>query len=59
MLTTEELNEGFKIGDWEVLPLQGVLRRGDEEIKPMPKPFAVLMALAKRDGNLIYFEGSS
>jgi len=53
MLTTEELNEGFNLGEWEVLPLQGVLRRGDEEIKPMPKPFAVLMALAKRDGNLI------
>ena len=53
MLTTEELNEGFDLGEWEVLPLQGVLRRGDEEIKPMPKPFAVLMALAKRDGNLI------
>jgi len=53
MLTTEELNEGFNLGEWEVLPLQGVLRRGEEEIKPMPKPFAVLMALAKRDGNLI------
>jgi len=53
MLTTEELNEGFDLGEWEVLPLQGVLRRGEEEIKPMPKPFAVLMALAKRDGNLI------
>jgi DNA-binding winged helix-turn-helix (wHTH) protein/TolB-like protein len=53
MLTTEQLNEGFDLGEWEVLPLQGVLRRGDEEIKPMPKPFAVLMALAKRNGNLI------
>jgi DNA-binding winged helix-turn-helix (wHTH) protein/TolB-like protein/TPR repeat protein len=53
MLTTEELNEGFNLGEWEVLPLQGMLRRGEEEIKPMPKPFAVLMALAKRDGNLI------
>ena len=53
MLTTEELNEGFNLGEWEVLPLQGLLRRGDEEVRPMPKPFKVLMALAKRDGNLI------
>jgi DNA-binding winged helix-turn-helix (wHTH) protein/TolB-like protein len=53
MPTTAELNGGFNLGEWEVLPLKGVLRRGDEEIKPMPKPFAVLMALAKRNGNLI------
>ena len=53
MPTIEELNGGFNLGDWEVLPLKGVLRRGDEEIRPMPKVFAVLLALAKRGGNLI------
>ena len=53
MATIEELNGGFNLGEWEVLPLKGVLRRGDEEVRPMPKVFAVLLALAKRDGNLI------
>ena len=40
------------MGDWEVLPGKGVLRRGDQEERPEPKVFAVLIALAKRDGNL-------
>jgi DNA-binding winged helix-turn-helix (wHTH) protein/tetratricopeptide (TPR) repeat protein len=53
MLTEEELQDGFRIGDWEVLPGKGVLRRGDHENKPEPKVFAVLMALAKRDTNLV------
>lgn len=53
MLTEEELQDGFYIGDWEVLPGKGVLRRGDDEDKPEPKVFAVLLALAKRDTNLV------
>ncbi len=52
MPTTEDLFAGFTIGDWEVLPGKGVLRRGDQEERPEPKVFAVLIALAKRDGNL-------
>ena len=53
MPTTEELYGGFNLGDWEVLPAQGVLRRGEEEIHPEPRVFAVLLALAKRDRNLV------
>jgi len=53
MPTTEELNRGFNLGDWEVLPAKGVLRRGDEEIHPEPKVLQVLLALARRDKNLV------
>jgi len=48
----EELQDGFKIGDWEVLPAQGVLRCGDREETPEPLVFKLLMALATRDGNV-------
>ena len=53
MPTIEELNEGFTLGDWEVLPGQGLLKRGDEEHHPEPKVFKVLLALAIRDGNVV------
>ena len=52
MPTKEELQDGFKIGDWEVLPAQGVLRCGDREETPEPLVFKLLMALATRDGNV-------
>ena len=53
MLTTEQLQGGFTLGDWEVLPQRGVLRRGDEEVHPEPKVLAVLLALARRNGDLV------
>ncbi len=53
MPTKEDLFEGFTLGEWDVLPGHGVLRRGDEEERPEPKVFAVLLALASRDGNLV------
>ncbi|MGI9248300.1 MAG: winged helix-turn-helix domain-containing protein, partial [Woeseiaceae bacterium] len=53
MPTKEDLFEGFTIGEWEVLPGHGVLRRGDEEVRPEPKVFAVLISLASHDGNLV------
>ena len=53
MPTQEELRHGFKLGEWEVLPLKGVLRRGEQEERPEPKVFGVLMALAQRDGDLV------
>jgi len=49
----EELQAGFNLGEWEILPGHGVLRRGDQEERPEPKVFEVLMALAKRDTNLV------
>ncbi len=53
MRSDEELQAGFRIGDWEVLPARRILRRDDEEVAPEPKVFAVLMSLAKRDGDVV------
>lgn len=53
MLTEDELRQGFRIGDWEVLPLRGVLRHGEREERPEPRVFGVLIALAKRNGDLV------
>jgi len=53
MPTEEELKQGFTLGEWEVLPLRGVLRRGDQEERPEPRVFGVLIALAKRNGDLV------
>ncbi len=52
MPSAEELNKGFRLGDWEVLPSRRVLRQGDREEIPEPKVFDFLMALARRDGDL-------
>ena len=53
MLKIEKLDGGFDLGEWEILPAQGVLRRAGEEVRPEPKVFAVLLALAQRDGNVV------
>lgn len=53
MPTEEELRQGFTLGEWEVLPLRGVLRCGDQEERPEPRVFGVLIALAKRNGDLV------
>lgn len=53
MPTTDQLEKGFTLGEWEVLPQKGVLRRGDEEVRPEPKVFDVLLALARRDRDLV------
>ena len=53
MPTEAELHKGFKIGDWEILPARGVFRREDQEESPEPLVFGVLLALAKRDGDLV------
>jgi DNA-binding winged helix-turn-helix (wHTH) protein/TolB-like protein len=53
MPTLEELNGGFNLGEWEILPARGVIRRGDTRIEPENKPYRVLMALACRDGEVV------
>jgi DNA-binding winged helix-turn-helix (wHTH) protein/TolB-like protein/tetratricopeptide (TPR) repeat protein len=53
MPTKEDLIKGFTIGDWEVYPGRGILRRGEQEERPEPKVFEVLLALACRDGELV------
>ena len=51
--TEEELQQGFELGDWEVLPSKGVLRCADREERPEPMVLKVLLALARRDGDLV------
>jgi DNA-binding winged helix-turn-helix (wHTH) protein/TolB-like protein/Tfp pilus assembly protein PilF len=53
MPTIEELNGGFNLGEWEIFPLQGMMRRAQEEISLTPKNIEVLLTLAVRDGNLV------
>ena len=53
MPTILELEKGLSLGEREVLPKKGVLRRGDEEVRPEPKVLLVLLVLAKRDGDLV------
>lgn len=53
MPAKEDLLKGFTIGDWEVFPGRGVLRRGSQEERPEPKVFEVLLSLAVRDGELV------
>jgi len=50
--SNEELQDGFRIGDWEVLPGRRVLCHGDQEETPAPLVFKLLMALAVRDGDV-------
>ena len=53
MPSREELQHGFEIGDWEILPARGVFIRGDEERHPEPKVFGVFESLAMRDGDMV------
>jgi DNA-binding winged helix-turn-helix (wHTH) protein/TolB-like protein/Tfp pilus assembly protein PilF len=50
--TREELEDGFSIADWEILPARSMLRHGDREETPEPLVFKLLMALAIRDGDV-------
>jgi TolB-like protein/DNA-binding winged helix-turn-helix (wHTH) protein/tetratricopeptide (TPR) repeat protein len=51
--TLEELQKGFQLGDWEVIPARRELRRGDEVARPEPKQLKVLLSLAQRDGDVV------
>lgn len=53
MPTEEELQGGFNLGEWEILPDQGVIRRDGTEVRPEPQTWRVLMLLAKYDGKLV------
>ena len=49
----DELKNGFRIGDCEVIPARRVIRRGGDEISPEPKVWGVLMSLAARGGDVV------
>ena len=51
MPTQEELDKGFSLGEWEIIPSRRMLRCGEQEITPEPKVFGVLMSLALRGGD--------
>ena len=53
MPTLEELEKGFQIGEWEVLPNRREFHRGEEVAQPEPKQLKVLLALAQRDGDVV------
>lgn len=53
MPTEAELNEGFSLGEWQVLPRQGLLQRGEQVERPEPKVFEVLMVLAQHGTDLV------
>ena len=53
MLTTEQLDAGFNLGDWEVLPAKGLLRHEGVDVHPEPLILKVLLELAKRDGDVV------
>ncbi|MEM1174867.1 MAG: winged helix-turn-helix domain-containing protein [Pseudomonadota bacterium] len=53
MRTNEDLQDGFRLGEWLVYPNREEIARGDEVVRPQPKVFQVLMALARREGDLL------
>lgn len=53
MLTLEELNRGFTLGDWEILPTRGLVVGADGEQHLEPKVMAVLLSLARRNGDVV------
>lgn len=53
VLTNSDFSSGFAIGEWEVLPAQGLLRSGDRIERPEPRVLAVLIALAQRNGDVV------
>jgi adenylate cyclase len=46
-------HEPFEIGEWQVDPDSGRIRRGDDEIKLEPKVMAVLVYLAQHPGKVL------
>lgn len=53
MPTRQELEKGFRLGEWDVLPARRELHRGDEVVQPEPKQLKVLLSLAQRDGDVV------
>jgi len=47
------LNDGFRLGDWEVLPLEGRLQRDGETRRLRPRAMDVLRRLAEANGDVV------
>ncbi len=53
MPTKEELRGGFNLGEWEIFPEHGEIRRGETVVQPEPQTWSVLLVLAEEDGKLV------
>ncbi len=53
MASRAELNKGFKVGPWEVLPDRGLIRDGERREHLEPLVMKVLVALASEEGNVL------
>ena len=47
------LRDGFNIGEWQVLPLEGRITSPDAVRRLQPKSMDVLLALAERGGGVV------
>ncbi len=52
-VNTVDLNKGFVLGEWQVLPLAGRLARGDHSVHVEPKVMEVLVCLAQSPGETV------
>ena len=48
---SSELDRGFRVGDWEVKPLRGILSANGETRRLEPRVMAVLVCLAEHAGD--------
>ena len=48
-----QLRDGFRIGDWDVLPREGRIVRGAESTRVRPKAMDVLCVLAASPGKVV------
>lgn len=53
MPSIDQLQQGFTLGDWQILPGRREFRRGDSVVHPEPKQLKVLLSLAVRDGDAV------
>lgn len=53
MPRADDLEKGFRIGDWEVYPARNELRCGDDIEQPEPRIMKALLALAECDGEIL------
>lgn len=47
------LRRGFRVGDWDVHPLQGVIAQGGHRVHVEPKVMDVLVCLARHPGDVV------
>ena len=50
---TTDLRDGFRLGDFDVLPMDGRLVGQDNEVRVQPKVIDVLLCLAEEDGGVV------